>query len=81
LLDRLSEKKRTAYILHEMEGMSPADIAEAVNAPVLTVRTRLFYARRELTVMLREEPALAALAHELDDLTLTTDSEPNKEPA
>lgn len=81
LLDRLSEKKRTAYILHEMQGMSPAEIAEAVSAPVLTVRTRLFYARRELGALLREEPSLAALAQELGDLDLNTDEEPHKEPA
>lgn len=81
LLDRLSEKKRTAYILHEMEGMSPSDIAEAVKAPVLTVRTRLFYARRELCALLREEPALAALAQQLEDLTVTAEGEPHKEPA
>jgi RNA polymerase sigma-70 factor (ECF subfamily) len=65
LLDRLSEKKRTVFVLHEIEGMSPADIAKLVSAPILTVRTRLFYARRELLALLREEPALAALADEL----------------
>lgn len=81
LLDRLSEKKRTAYILHEMEGMAPTDIAEAVNAPVLTVRTRLFYARRELCALLREEPALATLAQGLDEPTSVADGEPHKEPA
>ena len=32
-----------------------------MGAPVLTVRTRLFYARRELEAMLGEEPALAGL--------------------
>jgi RNA polymerase sigma factor (sigma-70 family) len=65
LLDRLSEKKRTVFVLHELEGMAPVEIAKIVDAPVLTVRTRLFYARRELAEMLREEPALAALADEL----------------
>jgi RNA polymerase sigma-70 factor (ECF subfamily) len=65
LLDRLSEKKRTVFILHELEGMAPADIANVVGAPVLTVRTRLFYARRELAEMLREEPTLAALADDM----------------
>ncbi len=65
LLDRLSEKKRTVFVLHELEGMPPIEIAKIVEAPVLTVRTRLFYARRELAEMLREEPALAALADEL----------------
>ena len=33
-----------------------------VGAPVLTVRTRLFYARKELASMLRDEPLLAAFA-------------------
>ena len=65
LLDRLSEKKRTVYVLHELEGVSPTEIAQIVGAPVLTVRTRLFYARRELGLMLGEEPALAALADEI----------------
>lgn len=65
LLDRLAEKKRTVFVLHELEGMSPAEIAVVVDAPVLTVRTRLFYARRELAEMMREEPALAQLAADL----------------
>lgn len=65
LLDRLPEKKRTVFILHEIEGKSPAEIAELVDAPVLTVRTRLFYARRELAEMMRDEPALAQLAESL----------------
>lgn len=61
LLGRLAEKKRVVFVLHELEGMSPAEIAEIVEAPVLTVRTRLFYARRELEAMLAEEPSLAGL--------------------
>ncbi|HEX3775170.1 MAG TPA: sigma-70 family RNA polymerase sigma factor [Polyangiaceae bacterium] len=65
LLDRLSDKKRAVFILHELEGMSPSEIAKIVSAPVLTVRTRLFYARRELLALLREEPALEVVAHEL----------------
>jgi len=65
LIDRLPEKKRDVFLMHEIAGMSPAEIAEKVKAPVLTVRTRLFYARRELEAMIREEPALAQLAEEL----------------
>jgi RNA polymerase sigma-70 factor (ECF subfamily) len=65
VLERLPEKKRTVYILHELEGIAPAEIAEIVGAPVLTVRTRLFYARRELEEMMRDEPALAQIAEEL----------------
>jgi RNA polymerase sigma-70 factor, ECF subfamily len=61
LLDRLAEKKRTVFILHELEGVQPTEIATIVGAPVLTVRTRLFYARRELEAMLADEPSLASL--------------------
>ena len=61
LLDRLSEKKRTVFILHELEGMSPQEIAGVVGVPVLTVRTRLFYARREIEELLKAEPTLSNL--------------------
>jgi RNA polymerase sigma-70 factor (ECF subfamily) len=63
LLDRLSDKKRTVFVLHELEGIAPAEIAEMVDCPVLTVRTRLFYARKELAQMMRNEPALAAMSN------------------
>jgi RNA polymerase sigma-70 factor, ECF subfamily len=65
VLERLSPKKRAVFVLHELEGLPPAEIAKVVGAPVLTVRTRLFYARRELAEMLREEPVLAAIAREI----------------
>jgi RNA polymerase sigma-70 factor, ECF subfamily len=82
LLDRLSEKKRLVFVLHELEGLAPGEIAKIVGSPVLTVRTRLFYARRELLALLAEEPSLAGLAAELsDDAPATTDGSPAKEPA
>lgn len=62
VLAKLADKKRVVFVLHELEGMSPADIAEIVGAPVLTVRTRLFYARREIESMLADEPSLRSLA-------------------
>jgi RNA polymerase sigma-70 factor (ECF subfamily) len=61
LLDRLAEKKRLVFILHELEGVPPGEIARVVGAPVLTVRTRLFYARREIEAMLAQEPSLAGI--------------------
>ncbi|HKP55191.1 MAG TPA: sigma-70 family RNA polymerase sigma factor [Polyangiales bacterium] len=64
-LDRLSEKKRMVLVLHDFEGLLPVEIAEIVEAPVLTVRTRLFYARRELYAALATDPELSALAAEL----------------
>jgi RNA polymerase sigma-70 factor, ECF subfamily len=61
LLDRLADKKRVVFVLHDLEGVAPSEIGRIVGAPVLTVRTRLFYARRELEAMLRDEPALAGV--------------------
>ena len=74
VLDRLSPKKRAVFVLHELEGLAPAEIAKVVGAPVLTVRTRLFYARRELTEMLRDEPVLATVADEIDVSDVSSDS-------
>jgi RNA polymerase sigma-70 factor (ECF subfamily) len=61
LLARLSDKKREALILHDFQGVSAEEIARICEVPVMTVRTRVFYARRELYAALAEEPALAAL--------------------
>lgn len=58
LVDRLADKKRVVFILHDLEGVPPQEIAEIVGAPVLTVRTRLFYARRELEAFIAGEPLL-----------------------
>jgi RNA polymerase sigma-70 factor (ECF subfamily) len=66
LLAGLADKKREAFVLHELEGRSFAEISELTGVPVLTVRTRLFYARRELEVAMRTDPVLASLATELD---------------
>lgn len=65
-LDQITEKKRTVFVLHELEGMAAAEIATVVEAPVLTVRTRLFYARKELADLMRGEPTLASFAAELE---------------
>jgi RNA polymerase sigma-70 factor (ECF subfamily) len=61
LLGRLADKKRIVFVLHELEGIAPSEIAKIVGAPVLTVRTRLFYARRELEAMLADEPSLSGM--------------------
>jgi RNA polymerase sigma-70 factor (ECF subfamily) len=58
LLDRLSPKKRVVFILHEIEGREPKEIASLVGAPVLTVRTRLHYARKEFYAHAAAEPKL-----------------------
>jgi RNA polymerase sigma-70 factor (ECF subfamily) len=64
LLEGISEKKRIVFVLHDLEGMAPSEIATIVDAPVLTVRTRLFYARRELEEQMRAHPLLANVMKE-----------------
>jgi RNA polymerase sigma-70 factor, ECF subfamily len=81
LLGQIGEKKRIVYFLHELQGLSPQEIAHVVGAPVLTVRTRLFYARREVLALLRSEPALAAIADGIHASEPPGAPEPQKEPA
>ncbi len=54
ILRRLSREKREAFALFEIEGLSHEQIAELTGAKVETVRTRLFYARREFEKLARE---------------------------
>jgi RNA polymerase sigma-70 factor (ECF subfamily) len=75
-IDRLPDKKRVVFVLHELEGLSAAEIAEIVGAPVLTVRTRLFYARQELADLMRQEPTLCALAETEQEALAPSPGEP-----
>jgi RNA polymerase sigma-70 factor (ECF subfamily) len=67
LLEGLSEKKREVLVLHDLEGVAAKEIAGLLEIPVLTVRTRLFYARKELYAALADEPSLAGVMDQLMD--------------
>jgi RNA polymerase sigma-70 factor (ECF subfamily) len=56
-LDTLAPKKRIVLYLHEIEGLDLKEIAYLVDSNPVTVRTRLFYARREFYAELAGEPA------------------------
>jgi RNA polymerase sigma-70 factor (ECF subfamily) len=47
LLSRMSDKRRTAFVLFEIEGYSGEEIALMEDIPVSTVWTRLYHARRD----------------------------------
>lgn len=47
ILQKLTREKREVFALHEIEGLSHDEIAELVGVKVETIRTRLFYARRD----------------------------------
>ncbi len=52
-MDRLPEELRTAITLREVEGMSYDEIAEFMNCPIGTVRSRIFRAREAIAADLR----------------------------
>lgn len=51
----LPENFRTVFVLHEIEGVSVEDAADALNVPTGTVKTRLMRARRKLQQALAPE--------------------------
>jgi RNA polymerase sigma-70 factor (ECF subfamily) len=51
----LPENFRTVFVLHEIEGVSVEDAAEALEIPTGTVKTRLMRARRKLQQALAPE--------------------------
>jgi RNA polymerase sigma-70 factor (ECF subfamily) len=52
-IDRLPEELRTAIVLRELEGLSYEEIAESMNCPIGTVRSRIFRAREAIAAELR----------------------------
>ncbi|KOX10265.1 RNA polymerase sigma factor [Nocardiopsis sp. NRRL B-16309] len=54
LLDALPEDRRTAFVLTQIQGMPYAEAAEAIGAPIGTVRSRVSRGRRDLAQMLRQ---------------------------
>ena len=53
-LQSLSDKHRTVVVMHDMQGIPHEEIAKVVGASVGTVRSRLFYARRQMQTELAE---------------------------
>ena len=52
-IDALSEDLRQAITLREIEGLSYEEIAELMNCPIGTVRSRIFRARESIALRLR----------------------------
>jgi len=57
-VDALGPKHKVVVVLHYLNGLSLAEIAEIVEAPVGTVKSRLHYALRGLKVHLAAHPGL-----------------------
>lgn len=52
-IDALSEDLRQAVVLREIEGLSYEEIADVMNCPIGTVRSRIFRARESIASKLR----------------------------
>jgi RNA polymerase sigma-70 factor, ECF subfamily len=52
-IDQLPEDLRTAIVLREIEGLSYEEIAESMNCPIGTVRSRIFRAREAIAQELK----------------------------
>jgi RNA polymerase sigma-70 factor, ECF subfamily len=52
-IDALSEDLRQAIVLREIEGLSYEEIADVMNCPIGTVRSRIFRAREAIATKLR----------------------------
>ena len=59
-LQRIPAKRRVAFVLCAIEGLSPTEAAERAGTTALAMRCRLLWARREIARMLRSDPYLAA---------------------
>ena len=57
-IDRLGPKHKVVVILHYLNGLNLAEIAEIVGCPVGTVKSRLHYALRKLRAHLSAHPGL-----------------------
>lgn len=60
-LEQLPEKRRVAFVLCAVEGLTPGEAARVQGVSGLAMRSRLFHARRQLLERLGDDPYVAAL--------------------
>jgi RNA polymerase sigma-70 factor, ECF subfamily len=74
-LDKLSDKHRAVIVMRELQGLSYADMASAMDCSKGTIMSRLFHARRNMPRLLRERldhlpaPGDGAVVDDDDGLT------------
>jgi len=58
VLDRMRDRERVVFVLHVIEGLSAAEVAQALEISLPTVRRRLARARTRIDVLSAREPLL-----------------------
>ena len=66
ILDTLSPKRRVAFTLFEIEGRSIAEVAELTGVAAAVAKSRIWFARREVTRKAGDDPYLGPLLEELE---------------
>ena len=66
-LRRLPAKRRLAFALCAIEGLTPSEAAELAGTTAVAMRCRLVWARRELARLLDHDPYLAPYLHREDE--------------
>lgn len=61
-MEELNEEQREVLLLREVEGLSYAEISEAMGIPEGTVMSRLFYARKRMQALLAADAPAGATA-------------------
>lgn len=60
-LDRLPVKRRVAFVLCAVEGLTPEEAAQIEGTSAVTMRSRVFHARREIERRLAHDPYVSRL--------------------
>lgn len=68
IIQQLSIKKRMVFMLHEVDGLSTKEIAETLGCSKFTVKSRLFYARKDFNRLLRQQAVLISMETSEDDM-------------
>ncbi|MBN2714755.1 MAG: sigma-70 family RNA polymerase sigma factor [Deltaproteobacteria bacterium] len=61
ILDSLSPKRRLAFVLFEIEQYTISEIAEMTGSNIATIKSRLFFGRREILKKSKDSPVLREL--------------------
>ncbi|MCX4245937.1 RNA polymerase sigma factor [Paraliomyxa miuraensis] len=66
-LGRLSDKHRAVIVMRELQGLSYADMAKAMNCSKGTIMSRLFHARRNMQKLLSERLEYISSKADIED--------------
>jgi RNA polymerase sigma-70 factor (ECF subfamily) len=64
-LNAIAPKKRTAFLLHVIEGYPIDEVAALVGASLTATKSRVFWARRELLARVNKDPILSESEREV----------------